>query len=485
MRPHPRVYEIATVPWLNDLGNGGPTVTLGTVPSREWDRLGELGLDYVWLMGVWDKSLVGRDLFRARTDMAGEYDAALPGWTKEDIIGSPYSIRSYRPDDAVGTWKDLERAREELAKRRIGLILDFVPNHTGLDHPWIAEHPEYYVRGNGQHAEDTASFYVAPSRQVIARGRDPNFPAWFDTAQLDYFSEATRAAMIGELRTVSEHCDGVRCDMAMLLLNQVFARTWEWLVRTPPPSTEFWAEARAAVPGLTFIAEAYWDTEWTLQQLGFDFCYDKRLYDRLRHSPAADIRAHLGASDEYQQKLVRFLENHDEPRARAAFDGRHQPAAVLCATLPGMRLWHHGQLSGRRVRLPVMLRRARPEPDDELLGAFYERLLQATHDDCFHHGRWHHLPVHPAFDGSAEHLIAFAWELGRVRRVVVVNLHDGTAQGRVPMGTCLPDGGGGEYRFHDALDGNGYLRSGDELLDSGLHVVLGPHQSHLFTVERA
>ncbi|MEK8171757.1 hypothetical protein NKH77_27515 [Streptomyces sp. M19] len=86
-----------------------------------------------------------------------------------------------------------------------------------------------------------------------------------------------------------------------------------------PPVEEFWPriieDVRRARPGLTFIAEAYWDLEWALQRQGFDFAYDKRLYDRLLHDPADSVRAHLRAAPEYQRGLVRFLENHDEPRA--------------------------------------------------------------------------------------------------------------------------------------------------------------------------
>lgn len=482
-RPHPRIYEINAVPWLGELSKGGPAVTLGSVPSREWGRLGELGLDYVWLMGVWDKSIVGRDLFRGRADMAAEFDAALPGWTEEDVIGSPYSIRSYTPDERVGSWQDLERAREELAKRHIGLVLDFVPNHTGLDHPWVEAHPERYVRGRAEHAADAASFYKSPRGQIIARGRDPNFPAWADTAQLNYFADDTRIAMMTELGRIAKFCDGVRCDMAMLLLNDVLLRTWGWLVERPAPEREFWADARAAVPDLLWIAEAYWDTEWQLQELGFDYCYDKRLYDRLVHSNAGEVRAHLGASYDYQRKLLRFLENHDEPRARAALEpGRHEAAAVLTATLPGMRMWHHGELTGKRVRLPVMLRRARPEPDDERLTGFYARLLRATQGDCFHHGRWHRLPTESAWDGTHVELVVHGWEHGRERRLVVVNLHEGGAQARIPLEGFLA--GGGQWRLFDALDGQSYLRDGDELVRPGLHVVLRGHQSHLFTVER-
>src|SRR5207302_3088107 len=118
---------------------------------------------------------------------------------------------------------------------------------------------------------------------------------------------------------------------------------------------EFWTDARAAVPDLLLIAEVYWDLEWRLQQLGFDFTYDKRLYDRLLHSPARDVAAHLTADDDYQRRSVRFIENHDEPRSASVFEDRVTAAAVVMSTVQGMRFYYDGQFEGRRVHVPVQL----------------------------------------------------------------------------------------------------------------------------------
>src|SRR5512137_1945778 len=64
------------------------------------------------------------------------------------------------------------------------------------------------------------------------------------------------------------------------------------------------------------------ELDWKLQQQGFDFCYDKRLFDRLEHGSTEQVRLHLCAEPSYQEKLVRFLENHDEPRGRRVVPGR-------------------------------------------------------------------------------------------------------------------------------------------------------------------
>ena len=79
--------------------------------------------------------------------------------------------------------------------------------------------------------------------------------------------------------------------MAMLVLPEVFERTWGMRPQ------QFWPKAiarvRGAHPGFLFMAEVYWDLEWTLQQQGFDYAYDKRLYDRLEHNPVESVRLHL------------------------------------------------------------------------------------------------------------------------------------------------------------------------------------------------
>ena len=133
--------------------------------------------------------------------------------------------------------------------------------------------------------------------------------------------------------------------MAMLVLPDVFERTWG--IRPDP----FWPKAIEAVrrghPDFVFMAEVYWDLEWTLQQQGFDYAYDKRLYDRLREQTAGPVRAHLRAAPDYQDKLARFLENHDEPRAASTFAPEvHAAAAVLTYLSPGLRFFHQGQTRG-------------------------------------------------------------------------------------------------------------------------------------------
>ncbi len=122
---------------------------------------------------------------------------------------------------------------------------------------------------------------------------------------------------------------------------------------------------------------------------GVDYCYDKRLYDRLERDTAESVRLHLCGGLDYQGKLVRFIGNHDEPRARSAFSPeKERAAAVVIATIPGVKLFHEGQLEGRKVRLPVFLRRRPAEPADPELGVFYRTLLRVASSDGLRNGRW-------------------------------------------------------------------------------------------------
>src|SRR5262245_27457681 len=269
-------------------------------------------------MGVWQRSPAGLAIALQNDGNLADFRRALPDCTKEDTDGSPYCVRRYDPAARFGGRAGLAGARLELAQRGIRLLLDFVPNHVAPDHPWATEHPEYFVAGSAEDLRRHPEAFLGVGEHVFARGRDPYFPPWGDVLQLDAFSGPLRQAALETLAGIAAQADGVRCDMAMLLLNDVFARTWGARVG-PPPATEYWAPIIAAVkerhPHFRFIAEAYWNLEGALLAQGFDYCYDKVLYDRLVHGGAGGVREHLHAEPAYQSHLLRFIENHDEPRA--------------------------------------------------------------------------------------------------------------------------------------------------------------------------
>ena len=338
---YPSIFEINTWVWLSDVSRKyGKPIELGSVPSSEWDAIGALGFDAVWLMGVWERSPASIAIANVNRDLLDDFRRALPDFQLADNVGSAYCIRRYVADRHLGGPEGLANARGELAQRGIRLILDFVPNHLATDHPWVSEHPDYFIRGTPNDATNDPASYVLLNGVAFAYGRDPLYPAWQDVLQVNAFQPALRRAATDTLSDIASQSDGVRCDMAMLLINSIFESTWSGRTGTRLP-TEYWQDVILAVkkayPGFLFIAEAYWDTEWTLQQQGFDFCYDKRLYDRLAHEGAESVRLHLCADPAYQDRLLRFLENHDElaaPRPTFPPDKERAAAIVAVANCP-------------------------------------------------------------------------------------------------------------------------------------------------------
>jgi len=271
MRPHPHLYEIPTWAWLAELARdrgmpgaaGSPGLRLVDVPDDVWDAFEARGFDLIWLMGIWRRSPESRRIATEVPSLREAYDRALPGWQPADVVGSPYAVHAYEPDPALASWDELDAVRAKLHRRGLQLVLDFVPNHTARDHPWVREHPEYYVRASSETAAAHPGMFFEASprdgeRVWLAHGRDPYWPGWTDTAQLNYSSGAMRAALIDELKTIAAHADGVRCDVAMLVLNDVFAGTWRDFLRdTALPAEEFWAGAATAVPDLLLVARSW------------------------------------------------------------------------------------------------------------------------------------------------------------------------------------------------------------------------------------
>ncbi len=483
---NPVIYEINTWVWLRELSRRYQvSIGLGNVPDAEWDAFTAWHPDVVWLMGVWERSARGREIALKNARLTASFQEALPDLQADDIVGSPYCVRDYRVDEQLGGPEGLAKARAQLAKRGIGLILDLVPNHVAPDHPWVQEHLDYFILGAPEDWNRLPEAFLKVGDHILACGRDPYFPPWPDVVQINAFSPGFRQALIDTLKGLASQCDGVRCDMAMLLINRIFRQTWG---KRPGaiPAREFWEEVippvKATFPAFLFLAEAYWDLEWELQQQGFDYCYDKRLYDRLRHENAHAVRQHLLADRNYQTRLVRFIENHDEPRAAAVFPGSNsRAAAVAIATLPGARLFHEGQFEGRRVRLPVFLNRRPDEPVDSDLQNFYHTLLAASAHPVFKEGEWRLLEGHGWPDNqSFLNLVAWGWRLRDERHLIIVNLSEVRSQALVPL--PWEDLAGRPWRFTDAFTGEIYERDGLEMLHPGLFVNLEGWQFHFFQV---
>jgi alpha amylase-like protein len=473
---YPTLYEINTWVWLSELSvKTGRAVDLGCVPEAEWDAIAQFGFDVVWLMGVWERSPAGIAIANQNVNLMADFRRALPDFKPEDNIGSPYCIRRYVVDAHLGGPEGLAIARRELGKRGMKLLLDFVPNHVAPDHPWVTEHMDYFLCAPPEDAKKDPAAYIEVEGSFYACGRDPYFPPWPDVLQLNALWPGLRQAMIETLGSIAAQCDGVRCDMAMLMLNEVFQRTWGGRAGPRPP-TEYWTDVIPAVksahPDFCFIAEVYWDMEFELQRQGFDFCYDKRLYDRLEHGNAESIRLHLSADLAYQEKLLRFLENHDEPRAATVFSRpKEQAAAVTVSSLPGARLFHEGQFEGRKVRVPVFLGRRPAEPVDEELRTFYGKLLAAINAPTFRDGAWQLCGCSGWSDNpSCQNLVAWSWVKNDDRRLIVINLSDLAVQARVRL--AWKELRGAKWRLTDAFSNWSCERDGDDMAGPGLYIEL-------------
>jgi hypothetical protein len=481
---YPALYQINTRVWLTALGQSlGRRATLDDIPDAELDRVARMGFDWVWLLSVWRTGVAGQRVSRANAAWRHEFREALPDLCDDDIEGSGFAITGYVVAPTLGGDEALARLRERLHGRGLRLMLDFVPNHTALDHPWVEQHPEYYIAG-ARHdlARAPQNYTVINGTQgdvLLAYGRDPYFDGWPDTLQLDWSHPATQAAMMGELLKIAAQCDGVRCDMAMLVLPDVFERTWG---RRAPL---FWPNAirrvREQVPGFCFMAEVYWNLEWTMLEQGFDYAYDKTLYDRLREGHARPVREHLRAGLDYQNKLARFLENHDEPRAAAAFPpGMHEAAAIVTFLSPGLRFFHQGQVESRTKRISPHLVRAPIEPVDSARQRFYQDLLEVLRQPVVRDGRWQLLECVPAWDGNWtwDCFIASLWRGRDERRLIAVNYADHASQCYVRL--PFPELAGRTVRLEDVMGSARHVRHGADLASRGLYLDLPPWGYHVF-----
>jgi hypothetical protein len=270
--------------------------------------------------------------------------------------------------------------------------------------------------------------------------------------------------------------------MAMLVLPEIFERTWHIHAEL------FWPQAtqrvRKQFPRFTFMAEVYWDMEWTLQQQGFDYAYDKRLYDRLREGRARPVREHLYAGLDYQQKLARFLENHDEPRVAATFTPEmHQAAAIVTFLSPGLRFFHQGQFQGRKKRISPHLIRAPLEPVSEACQQFYEDLLAVLREPIVRDGQWRLLDCVPAWEGNwtSDCFISWSWEKNDgQRQMIVVNYAPNQSQCFVQL--PFSDLACRAVRLKDLMGLANYDRDGSALVSRGLYLDLPPWGYHVFQI---
>ena len=483
----PTLYQVNTRVMITELSEKlSYHATLDDISDSELDKLKASGFDWIWFLSVWQTGKEGQRLSRQNKGWRKEFQETLPDLKEEDIAGSGFAITGYKVSEQLGGEEALSRLRKRLQDRGMKLMLDFVPNHMAPDHPWVEDHPDYFVAGTESDLEKQPQNYTRIKRNrgdiILAYGRDPFFDGWPDTVQLNYGNPLLQEAMAGELIKIAGQCDGVRCDMAMLVLPDVFQRTWG--IDCKP----FWPEAIRRVhevnTGFCFMAEVYWDLEWTMIRQGFDYAYDKRLYDRLKEGHAKPVREHFFAGLDYQSGMARFLENHDEPRVASEFPAdKHKAAAVITFCSPGLRFFHKGQFEGRRKRISPHLVRAPQEAIDTPILKFYAELLFAINKPVFRKGKWQLLECVPAWDRNttSDSFLAFGWE-GTDGEKAVVTVNYSSNAGQCYVHLPFPDMTGQLIRLRDLMSPAVYERDGTELLSKGLYLDLPAWGYHIFEV---
>ena len=485
---NPKLLEINTRIWIKRFGENAK---LSEVPEKYFEDIAEKGINIIWFMGIWKgcNSIIEKTCFGV--DLVSSYSKCLNDWRKADIIGSPFAIDNYEINPLLGGIDDLLELKRKINSLGIKLLLDFIPNHFNASSDLIKTNPEIFLQGDKDFFKrDSFTFFKNSNGKIFAHGRDPLFPAWSDTIQINYFDEQARNFMIDKLLRLTDICDGVRCDMAILPLNNVFQNTWLGVLNKfgfNKPAEEFWENAIKKVKeknnDFIFLGEAYWDLEWQLQQLGFDFTYDKKLTDRLADNDINGIKAHLTADKEYQLKSTRFLENHDEPRAITKFgDQRSMAAAVVISTIQGLKFYYDGQFEGKKIKVPVQLGR---EPKEKVLNymkKFYDKILGITKHDIFVQGEWTQLVPLPAGNNneSFNNFFAWIWKNNIEARVIVVNYSDNESQCRIKFDLQSKHD---KIVLLDLLNDMKYDRYLSEINSVGLFIDLKAYNSHIFSIE--
>ena len=479
----PLIYNFDVRVHLRELSKeNGQTITLTAVPDAEIEKWSASHFDAIWLMGLWESGKQSRLLALDSLHLTDESTALVPDWKSDDIFGSPYAIADYRVAEALGGESALAEFRARLAERGIKLILDFVPNHTALDHPWVTSNREFYISVPNERLGqmEEGAYFPTEDGAHLACGRDPNFPAFRDTLQLNLSNGDLRSALIKALQRIANQCDGVRCDLAMLVLKDVFNRTWGSL--GGEMDAEFWdvaiAEIKKVAPDFLFVAEAYWGTEWHLQWLGFDFTYDKTLYERIAQGDIAGVKAHLTAEWKFASKLARFTENHDEARAAEAFGANNKAAALLTLTLPGLRLIHEGQREGLRRRSSLFLLRRVEEQHNSDVERFYDRLLEGICNPAITRGDFCLLELRGEGSDSA---IVFQRSSGQEGQIIcAVNLSEQVSEisFETDAFACIKD-----YREMQIVSTEQARTPQLDLSSGGITLRLRRHEGLLFVVK--
>ena len=472
---NPILYEISTRPWLYELSQkyGKKITKIKDIPLQELDYLHDMGIEIIWMMGVWTLGTYGLEF-----DQKQDYSSVLPDWTKDDVIGSPYSIVEYTCNPELGTNDDLTWLKGQINNRNMKLILDFVPNHSAIDAPASITNQKLYIHApNGK--KDPKKY----TESGIAYGKDPYSDPWMDVIQWNYWETDTRKLMKLNLLTALKYSDGVRCDMAHLVLNDVFGNTWSEELKAweyKKPNQEFWAyafeEVKYKYPDAILLAEVYedWQIE-ILKKLGFTYCYDKALLDKLRGS-AKDVKEYI--QNKEWDNTVHFVENHDENRIIANVEDnieKAKAAGTIASTIGGMVFLNHGQWYGYKNKLDVHLRREASESINKNVFNYYKKLMQIIIDPAFKSSNYYY--INNMTGDKPNNFIAYIRQEGNNHYLIIINYNDENGCAEIPIYNIE---GTGNIRLYEMINDVEYTGNAETIKTKGLNVCLSGYETHIF-----
>lgn len=478
------IYKISKK-YKKEVNSFKDMIKLGEIPEEEWEKILYGGtVKYIWLMGIWKRSKTSRQIALKNIN---EYKQLIEDIKEEDILGSAYSITDYTPNPIIGSFKDLTKVKRILNKYNVGLILDFIPNHFGIDNNYINRKIFIETDFEGYIKNPDLFHVIVKDNKVryIAYGKDPFFPPWIDTLQINIFSKEAQNILLKSLKKISRYADGVRVDMSMLLLKNIFHNNWKdyldsEILKNIEREEEFWSIATKSTD-LIFIAECYWNTEYKLLELGFDYTYDKRFLDAIHSLSINQLRYLISLNFDFQRRMVRFLENHDEIRIASKIDQFNSPSILtLFFTCLGMKMIYWEQLEGQTVKIPVQIIRCK---DIYKSITMYSKILEIYQQvkNLLENGKFFILKVNGIFDETYRNIIAYGYKLNSKILIVTLNLSPIYSQGIIDIRECYPKNllseipTEKEIILFELINRNRYYRK-----LSRLHVILPPFQPQLF-----
>src|ERR1700733_15296297 len=489
----------STYVWLEQLSRfyGRHIHRLDQIPDEELHRLAAHGINSLWLIGVWERSVASQTI----KQLCGNHDA----------VASAYSLYGYDIAADLGGQPAYTHLRDRAFAHGVRLASDMVPNHMGIDSSWVIEHPEWFMsrsdspypayrfegpdlsRDGRVEIKIEDHYYEQSDAAVVFRRKDnasghteyvyhgndgTSFP-WNDTAQLDYLNPATREQVIQTILHVARLFPIIRFDAAMTLAKRHFQRLWFPIPGTGgaiPSRAEysmskadfdrampeaFWREVvdRVAreVPGTLLLAEAFWLMEgYFVRPLGMHRVYNSAFMNMLRDEENAKYRSVIKNTIEFDpdilKRYVNFMSNPDERTAIDQFGNGDKcfGVATMMSTLPGLPMFGHGQIEGFTENYGMEFRRARYQEDpDQGLVARHDREIGPLL-----HQRWlfaesENFLLYDFYrpDGSVdENVFAYSNRRGDHRALIVYHNSFGTTYGTVHQSASYADKAAGHLR---------------------------------------